>query len=105
MTNRPTNFLGVNPRGDAPDTMSRVLNQVLAGKTNNVTEVTLTANSATTTFDNPLISLFSYLGFTPLTAHAQAIAVPRYVAGDKTATLTHANDANTDKTFKVVIIG
>lgn len=105
MTVRPVNLLGVNPRGDSPETVARVLNDVRAGKTNNLDEVTLTANSATTTYNNPLINVFSGLFFTPLTANAQAIAVPRYTAGDQTATLTHANDANTDKTYKVLIVG
>lgn len=106
MTSRPVNFLGLAPRGDTPPNVARVVNSILAGKTNNVAEVTLDANAATTTFNHPLIGAFSGLFFTPLTANAQAIATPRPSAqSDGTCTLNHANDANADKTFKVVIVG
>ena len=106
MTTNPANFLILPDRGGTAEQVSRVVNGAMRGKTNNVTEVTLDANSATTTLNHPLIGAFSGLFFTPLTANAQAIATPRPSAqGDGTCTLNHANDANADKTFKVLIVG
>jgi hypothetical protein len=106
MTLHVESFPRLAPRGDTPPNVSRVVNEVRDGKTNNVTEITLTANSATTTLTHPLINPFSALILTPLTANAQAIALP-YPSNqtDESATLNHANDANADKTFKVVIVG
>lgn len=106
MTAPVKSFLTLNPLGDTPERVSRVVNNTVAGKTNNLTEVTLTANAATTTLNHYLIGAYSGLFFTPLTANAQAIATPRPSAmGDGTCTLNHANDANADKTFKVLIVG
>jgi len=98
---------GLAPRGaNDPAEVARAIDALLAGKSNNLAEVTLTANSATTTFNHPLITGFSGLFFTPLTANAQAIATPRPSnMGTRTCTLNHANDANADKTFKVLIVG
>lgn len=106
MTAPIVSFLRLAPRGDTPPNVSRVVNELRDGKTNNITEVTLTANSATTTFEHPLINAFSGLFFEPLTANAQAIAHP-YPSGqtDGSVTLNHANNANADKTFKVLIVG
>lgn len=106
MTVPVSNFLRLAPRGDTPPNVARVVNEIRDGKTNNLTEVTLDANAATTTFSHPLIGAFSGLFFTPLTANAQAIATPRPSSqGDGACTLNHANDANADKTFKVLIVG
>lgn len=106
MTAPVVSFPRLAPRGDTPPNVSRVVNELRDGKSNNVTEVTLTANSATTTFEHPLINPFSALNLMPLTANAQAIALP-YPSGqtDGSVTLNHANNANADKTFKVTIVG
>lgn len=106
MTAPVVSFPRLAPRGDTPPNVSRVVNEVRDGKTNNVTEVTLTANAATTTLEHYLINPFSALLFEPLTANAQAVAHP-YPTNqtDGSVTLNHANNANADKTFKVVIVG
>jgi len=106
MTVQVVNFPTLPDLGGTPEQVAKVANNAMRGKTNNVTEVTLAANAATTTFSHPLIGAFSGLFFTPLTANAQAIATPRPSSqGDGSCTLNHANDANADKTFKVAIIG
>lgn len=106
MTAPVASFETPNPRGEEPVKLARIVGGLLRGKSNNTTEVTLTANSATTAIAHPLIGAYSALILMPLTANAQAIALPRPSAqGDGTATLTHANDANADKTFKLVIVG
>lgn len=81
------------------------VNQALTGKTNNFGEVTLNAGATTTTLTNPLIAATSKIFFNPETANAQAIDLPRASCTEGSATLTHANNANADKTFSYLIIG
>lgn len=84
-----------------------VVLRLLAGKTNNVTTVTLTANATTTTLTDSRIGGGSYIGFEPTTANAASTRSTLYVsAKDKgTATLTHSNTADVDKTYAVLIVG
>lgn len=84
-----------------------LLNQVLDGKTNNTGSVTLTANSATTTLTNPLITATSVITFSPQTANAATATGNLYVSAkaDGSATLTHANNAQADRTFDYVVTG
>lgn len=85
-----------------------IINRLLIGKTNNLIEVTLTANAATTTITDSRISSTTHLSWMPKTANAAAISLP-YVADsgrlNGSVTVTHANDANADKTFSVALIG
>lgn len=102
-----SNYRGVAPEGDTPKNVADVINKTLLnGKFNNVTEVTLTANAATTTFAHPLIGGFSLIVFTPLSANAKAEGTPWVSARDaRTCTLNHANNAQTDRTYSVGIFG
>lgn len=86
---------------------AKVINSLLLGKTNNVTSVTLTANSATTTITDTRITFASFIGLTPATANAATATANVYVSarGDGTATLTHANNAQADRTFIMLIVG
>ena len=85
----------------------RVINSLLLGKTNNVSSVTLTANSATTTVTDPRLTYASFIGLMPATANAAVATANVYVSarGDGTATLTHANNAQADRTFILLIVG
>ncbi len=89
--------------------LADAINQVLQGKLLSTGTVTLTANQATTTLNDQRIGTDSYINFMPTTANAAAEqgAGGFYVsARDKeTATLTHANNAQTDRTFVYLIIG
>lgn len=94
--------------------LARTLNGVLQGKLNALGTVTLGAGVATTTFSDPRITSNSFLGFMPTTANAAAALSTLYVTnttsatGSQTtgsATLNHANNAQVDRTFKVLIIG
>ena len=71
--------------------------------------VTLTANAATTTLTDSRISPFSRIFFEPTTANGAAEKGngTMYVSakGDGTATITHANNAQTDRTFDYCISG
>jgi hypothetical protein len=84
-----------------------VLRGVQAGKLNCTAPITLTPSSTTTTFDDPRIGPESFIDFMPLTAHAATARGGLYVSARSqgSATLTHANTADVDKTFSVIIIG
>ena len=95
--------------------IARAVNLLGAGKSGNVIEVTLTANSATTALADMAglkIGKDTAFYFFPMTANAQAeLANPGppyaltsdYVPGQ--VTLRHANNAQTDRTFRVLVVG
>lgn len=91
--------------------LAKAVNRILQGKMNAVTTLTLTASVATTTLTDVRISPQSFIGFMPLTANASAEigAGTIYVlAANQTngsAVITHANNAQTDRTFTLLIIG
>ena len=89
------------------DHMIPVLRIAHEGKLNNVTDVTLTASSTTTTITDPRIGPDSHLSFTPRSATAATAAGGLYVSARDTgtATVTHASTADTDKTFSLSITG
>jgi hypothetical protein len=65
--------------------------------------ITLTANSATSTLTDNRITTNSHIGFMPTTSNAAAEIGngTMYVSSRSTgsATITHANNAQTDRTF------
>jgi hypothetical protein len=93
--------------------IAQAINNILQGKMNSVTTVTLAANVATTTLTDARISSKSFIGFQPTTANAAAALGTLYTSsqmgGTGTVTgsvvLNHANNAQTDRTFNVLIIG
>lgn len=93
-----------------PDHLARLadaINNMLRGKLNNGGEVTLTANSATTTLTDIRIGSESVVLMQPTTANAAGALSGLYFGtpGNGTVTINHANDANTDKTFRYAVIG
>ena len=86
-----------------------VVNNIMRGKTNNVAEVTLTASAASTVVTNLVAGPDSCILFMPLTANAAAAmaAGTMYVsAQDKQEfTITHANNAQTDRSFRYIVVG
>lgn len=101
------------PPANSPDAklwmrqIAQSVQGVLGGKMNVCLDVTLNANATTTTIIDPRISYFNAIHLVPLTANAAAALGTTYVSAQLKgqATLTHANDANTDKTFRVVFLG
>ena len=85
------------------------LSNLLRGKLNNSTNgtVTLTANAASTTLTDPLITPVSVVAIHPTTANAAGAIATTYVSSQTngSAVLTHANNAQADKTFRYVIVG
>ena len=118
MTVNPFLHLPPPPRFDSFDSVSIYFRRVLEsldslrkGKIECVTELTLTINSATTTFTDSRLSIQSAVFFDPKTANAAAelYGGTMYVLtanrGSGVWTITNANNANADRSFQVAIIG
>lgn len=86
-----------------------MLEGLLNGRSRNQLSVTLTANQATTVVDHPLFESHQTPVFVPLTANAAAEigAGGMYVSAraNKQFTITHANNAQTDRDFECIFIG
>ena len=85
------------------------LRNAIEGKLNCVGDVTLAVSAATTTLSDRRIGSDSCILFMPTTANA-AVDVGAgtfYVSArtDGSATLTHANNANVDRTFTYAVFG
>lgn len=87
------------------------VNQLILGNANNTGEVTLTENATTTTVKNSRINANTFIDFMPLTANAasEKAAGTMYItsANIKSGefTITHANNAQTDRTFRYLHVG
>lgn len=83
------------------------INRMLLGKLNCTGDITLTASSLTTTLTDNRVTANSYIGFMPQTESAKNAQSTLYVSArtSGSATLTHALDITTDRTFTYVIIG
>jgi len=78
------------------------------GKSNNILDVTLTAGAAATTVSDARIGVTTFPIPIPVTANAAAITAPYVVDSSRvngSFILVHANNANADKTFKIVLVG
>ena len=93
--------------GSNPREVAEVVNNAVNGKTNNTGTVTLAASSTTTTLNDKRLGGGSVIVFMPTTSNASAGITSLYVSaqGKQTATLTHANNGQTDRTYKYIIIG
>lgn len=111
MTIRP--FLHLPPPANTPEArrLHESLQAMRRGKLECVTELTLTANAATTTLSYLGLSPQSVVTFDPKTANAAAelYGGTMYVLtadrGNDSWTITHSNAASTDRTFQISVIG
>lgn len=89
--------------------MNLSLQQLAAGRSNATGSVTLTANAASTAVTNDNFAAGSTVYFTATTANAAAEigAGTMYVSARAkgTFTITHANNAQTDRTYLYAILG
>lgn len=95
--------------------LARAINGLLQGKMNATTTLTLTAGAASTVLTDARITNNSVLYFMPTTANAAAelgngtLYVATQMSGTGNvvgnATITHANNAQVDRTYKIAIIG
>jgi len=103
------NFLRLSPLDNDPREVANVVNNILGGKLNCTGSVTLTASAASTAVTDQRAGYESVILFMPTTANAAAeqAAGGMYVStrGKQTFTITHANNAQTDRTFDYIIIG
>lgn len=115
--------MAVTQYPDAPDytanypitirNLLKVVKNVMRGRTNNVYSVTLTPNQGTTviTYAEKILGPNTLLFFTPQTANAAAeigagtMYVSSVNADTEQVTITHANNAQTDRTFGYILVG
>lgn len=102
----------LQPAGGNPRDVATAVNQALKGKLNSFGAVTLAASVASTTVNNPLVGTASVILLMPQTAHAAAelgngtaYIAPSDIVSETSFKITHANNAQTDRTFGYVIIG
>lgn len=82
------------------------LQQIAAGRSNAVGIVTLRANETTTIVDDMNCASGSVINLTPTTANAAAAIGSSYVtSSNKSFTITHASNSQTDRTFYYGIQG
>lgn len=85
------------------------VNQAILGNLNNTGTLTLTANAVSTVITNSRVGGNSFLEFMPTTANAatEKAAGTMYVSNRNKGefTITHANNAQTDRTFVYVHVG
>ena len=84
---------------------------LMFGKSNNVIDVTLTASAASTTVTDARLGVHTGCLFMPKTANASAeigngtIYVSDTGRVNGSVVITHANNSQTDRTFKMVLVG
>lgn len=111
MTIRPFLHFPPPPANSDLRRQYEVLQQLRNGKTENVGELTLTANAASTVVTDIRISPQSVIVWHPRTANAATEMAngTMYVTdanmGNGTMTVTHANNAQTDRDFRYAVIG
>ena len=103
-------FRSVPQGGEHKRDMATVLQQVLKGKINAVySTFTLTANVATTTLTDARLAAGSFVMWMPTTVNAAtefgAGTMYPSTRGTGAWIFTHANNANADRTFVVLIVG
>lgn len=93
----------VAPTERDPRRLAIAINGIIDGRTDNYGSVTLTASTATTVVTEARVTDFSTVVLTPRTANAAAElgAGGMYVSAmtDGSFTITHANNAQSDRTF------
>lgn len=118
--------LGNDPGSDDPRALRQfigriatVLNNMLKGRLNNVLDPsgdgsfvwTATANAASTVITDNSKQRWGYHSaviFVPMTANADAVAIPYVTQANLlpgSMTVTHINNANNDKTYRIVVLG
>ena len=97
----------------------RLVKNIAIGRSHNILDPsgngtfvwTATANAASTVITDSTKQRWGYFSaviFVPMTANADAVALPYVTQANLlpgTMTVTHVNNANTDKTYRIVIIG
>lgn len=91
--------------------LARASNQHLLGKMNAFIDFTLATNAGSSALIDPRIGYYTTILYMPLTAHASAeigngtIFIAQATMQSGQALITHANNAQTDRTFRFLLIG
>lgn len=96
------------PSGAAtPRDRDFAINQLIQGRSNAVTTVTLRPGFTTTIVNSDTININAGVFLFPRTANAASALATTYaqVTAAGVATITHANAATADRTFSMLIIG
>ena len=107
MTVRPPLPLDWSDANEHRRKIADTLNDVLDGKINAIGSVTFAANATSTALTDPRIGTGSVILLMPRTANA-ATAMNTWHVSARTkgqATLAHANNAQTDRTFDYAVLG
>lgn len=82
------------------------LQQLAAGRSNAIGVVTLATGATTTVVSDVNCSVESAITMMPGTSNAAAALATTYItAGNKSFTITHASNSQTDRTFRYAIQG
>ena len=73
--------------------LAQAIQGTLLGRTNNIIDATMTADAAATTITDSRIGV-----------HTVAVAIPT-TAVNGSMSLVHTNNSQTDKTYKLILIG
>jgi len=88
--------------------IAHIVGQIMDGKTNNTGTVTLTAAATTTTVINARIGTGTGIYLSPTTANAATALGTTYhsaTTAGVSLVLTHANNAQVDRTFNYILVG
>ena len=102
-------FPGLPVTGADARQVAAIVNRLAQGKLNCIGSVTLAAGAATTAVSDPRATATSVMLLMPMTANAAAelgngtLYVSARAKGS--VTLTHANNAQADRTFDYALIG
>jgi len=94
------------PRGATERDRDFAINQLIEGRGNSSGTVTLTPGATTTTIANTIFNENAGVWLMPKTANAAAaLATTRAEVTAGLVTITHANNAQTDRTFYYIVLG
>lgn len=95
------------PPGEWYKVLAQAVNNLIKGRSANAGTFTLTANAASTVVSDNLFESNQTVIWSPTTANAAAALATTYVSARAKGsfTLTHANNAQVDKTFLYVRVG
>jgi cytochrome c-type biogenesis protein CcmH/NrfF len=98
--------IGLSLKESNQDVINGVISQIQQGHLNCAVNGTLTVSAGSTVFAAPTCTAASAILACPLTADAAAaLATMVFTPADGQFTVTHANNAQNDRTFIFIILG
>lgn len=88
--------------------IAEAINNIMAKRIDAVGEVTLTDNAASTAVTDNRVTKNSVIALSPMTANAAGALATTYIPeadyGTGTFTIRHANNAQTDRSFRYIVL-